>query len=293
MLSQRQLWENEYGGLHVNGEAFNDLKWLEVMLMYEQINEKEGDCSVRILSRECRISLGSANKAITCYNAGLVAAEMKRGHGREGVGSIHALENKHHLYIYELFLENPSRPRLGYVKKLKKKHRIAVDESFITNWFKTIGPFKGSMRVTSSFPLNKDSPHVMSLLQQHVGFIQSLKDHRRLIFTDEKPFKGKDIFDTVRRDPFTGLIPTLNTKEANSRKRHNCFTAIALKKECPSYSLVLEENGDSSLFFQFTTKLVEIGMLEKVTFASPTIAPFILNKNVRNFSNHYGTHAVF
>ena len=95
---------------------------------------------------------------------------------------------------------------------------------------KQLGLFKGSMRVKSSFPPNKDSPHVMSLLQQCVGFIQSLKDHRRLIFTNEKPFKGKEIFDTVRRDPFTGLIPTLNTKEANSRKRHNCFTAIALKK---------------------------------------------------------------
>ena len=38
MLSQRQLWENDNGGLCVNGEAFNDLKWREVMLMYEQIN---------------------------------------------------------------------------------------------------------------------------------------------------------------------------------------------------------------------------------------------------------------
>ena len=60
MLSQRQLWENDSGGLHVNGEAFADLKWLEVMLMCEQIKEKEGRCSVRTLSRESRISLGSA-----------------------------------------------------------------------------------------------------------------------------------------------------------------------------------------------------------------------------------------
>ena len=60
-----------------------------------------------------------------------------------------------------------------------------------------------------------------------------------------------------------GHVFELNRKEANSRKRYNCFTAITLKKECPSHSLVLEENRDSSLFFQFATKLVEIRILER------------------------------
>ena len=75
-----------------------------------------------------------------------------------------------------------------------------------------------------------------------------MKDYRRLIFIDKKPFKGKDIFDTVRRDPFMSHILELSTREANSQKRYNCFIAIALKKECLLHSLLLEENRDSSLF---------------------------------------------
>ena len=81
-----------------------------------QINEKEGDFSIRTLSREYRISVSSTNKAIAYCNAGLVSVKIKCGHNREGITSMHALENKHHLHIHELFLENLSCPRLGYAK---------------------------------------------------------------------------------------------------------------------------------------------------------------------------------
>ena len=60
------------------------------------------------------------------------------------------------------------------------------------------------MCVASPFLLKKDSLHAMSLLQQHAVFSQLSKDCRRLIFVDEKPFKGKDIFDIVKRDLLTG-----------------------------------------------------------------------------------------
>ena len=115
-------------------------------------------------------------------------------------------------------------------QKLKKKYNIFVSEGFITNWFQTIGPCKGSLRLTSTFPPNKDSPRVFDLVQEYLNFIGALKDHKRLVFIDEKPFKGMDIFTSARRDPFTGVVPHLSAPDANSRKRHNCITALTLKK---------------------------------------------------------------
>ena len=56
------------------------------------------------------------------------------------------------------YLDNDSLPLIGYVEELQRKFGLLTSVSTITRWFKTMGPFKGNLRVTGSFPPGRDSP---------------------------------------------------------------------------------------------------------------------------------------
>ena len=100
--------------------------------MYDEIVEKDGKCSCRQLASQCRISKNSANKAINAAKPGTVPSASKFGHGKTGVGSLKKFEVEHHGYLYSLYLRNPSRPRIGYVEKIRKKYGIRISETFVT-----------------------------------------------------------------------------------------------------------------------------------------------------------------
>ena len=87
----------------------------------------------------------------------MLPPSLKQGNGRVGIGSMCGFTMEHHLYIYHLYQRNPSRQLLGYVKKMKTKFGITISERFMSRWFKKIGPFKGTLRLTSKFPPAKDS----------------------------------------------------------------------------------------------------------------------------------------
>ena len=87
----------------------------------------------------------------------------------------------------------------------------------MTNWFQSFGNYKGSFCLTSKFPNAQDYPRVKQLFFEYIDFVVNL-DHKKLVFCDEKPFKGVDIFDQVRRDPITGIVPQL-CYDANSKNK--------------------------------------------------------------------------
>ena len=144
---------NGLGGVYSAGKAFPEAKWAEILIRYTNIILDEDQCSARRLSNECYISRGSASKAILYAEIGMLPPSLKQGNGRVGVGSMCGFTMEHrHLYIYHLYQRNPSRQLLGYVKKIKKKIGITISEGFMSRWFKTIGPFKETLRLTSKFP---------------------------------------------------------------------------------------------------------------------------------------------
>ena len=85
-------------------------------------------------------------------------------------------------------------------------------------------------------------------------------DHKKLVFCDEKPFKGVDIFDRVRRYPITGIVPQLRC-DANSKNRYNVLAAVSLKKHIPICHRVVDETGDALLFAEFVSILRKEGIL--------------------------------
>ena len=56
-------------------------------------------------------------------------------------------------------------------------------------WFKKIGPFKGTLRKTSTRPTGRNTYRVCVLLEKYLSFVRGVSDRRRLVFADEKPMK--------------------------------------------------------------------------------------------------------
>ncbi len=72
-----------------------------------------------------------------------------------------------------------------------------------------------------------------------------------------------DSFTTVRRDPYTGVVPANISEKANVRFRYNIFAAVTVKKDVDSNveAVVLDMIGDSTVFLFFVARLVQIRFL--------------------------------
>ena len=92
-----------------------------------------------MLAEGAKISITSANKVMIYYDIGMVIPPLlQQGHCRHGVGSICGMQMKHHIYIYQLYLDNPALPVHGYIEELYRKFGLIVSEGVIHQWFMTI-----------------------------------------------------------------------------------------------------------------------------------------------------------
>ena len=145
-----------------------------------------------------------------------VPCRERQGHVRRGVGSLSGWEPCHDKCIYELYLQNPSRPLTGYAQNLQETFGLIVSKQLINRWFIMIGLYKGNMCVTSSFTSGRNSWSTCRLLCQYSDFIKSIEDHTWLVFADENPMKYIMIFRSVQKDVRTGTAPN-HTMNANSK----------------------------------------------------------------------------
>ena len=146
MNTTRKVQINKSGGYYAAGCSFPEERWVEILDLYYNITFEIGDrdCTPTELAKAARISWASAKKAVLYGEIGLIPPGGKKGHGRKGVGSVLNFEMHHHLYIYELYLRNSSRPLLSYCDCLERKYKMTVSECTIERWFKTICFFKGT-----------------------------------------------------------------------------------------------------------------------------------------------------
>ena len=96
---------------------------------------------------------------------------------------------KHHTYIYELYLANPSRSLYGYVEELYRYFSLDIITDTIQNWFKTIGPFKRIRQVAYRYSSERSTYIAYRILKHYLAFILSIDYHTRLVFADDEPMK--------------------------------------------------------------------------------------------------------
>ena len=133
MNTTRTVLINASGGYYAAGCSFPEERWVEILDIYWRLNfENEGiEVTPTMLATAAKISWGTADKAILYGQIGLIPPGGEKGHGKRGVGSILKFEMYHHLYIYELYLRNPSRPLKSYCERLEGKYGMRTYESTI------------------------------------------------------------------------------------------------------------------------------------------------------------------
>ncbi len=256
---------NQNNGWFHRGKGFTTTKWLELLDQYHELVLAYKYLTKTDIANKLKISITSVTKLIDMYNSGGNVPDSNRGHGIKGVGSLIGFRQIHHDFIYTLFLENPSRPREGYVEELEKEFGITVSKSFITKWFKHIGKYKGTMRQTSKFPQRKFTEEIHAKLECYIDLIRQVDDHCRLVFADEKPMKEIDIYGKIRRDPITGDVYSHVCNGANVKNRFNILAAVSVKEDV-DYNcehLILEETANAMTFQYFVKHLCEIGFLRE------------------------------
>ena len=158
--------QNAYGGFYEIGKRFTCAVWTSIANDYEKELQAHGSCTVRQLAARSRVSVNSARKAMDYYEIGVIVPPCGiQGHGLSGVGSISGMRGEHHAFIYQLYSDNPSLPLEGYAEELERKFGLVVHQTTIQRWFMTIGPFKGTMRVTSVFPDGRNSWQTYRMLR--------------------------------------------------------------------------------------------------------------------------------
>ena len=83
---------------------------------------------------------------------------------------------------------------------------LVVGCDTIERWFNRAVPFRGSLRVTNTFPPDRDSLCAVNQLVLYLDFTKDINPVS-LVSADEKSMKEKDAYRRVRRDPSSGSTP--------------------------------------------------------------------------------------
>ena len=145
------------------------------------------------LSKMTCVSFKVAKKAILYMQGDIVSLHKPSGHGYSGTGSI-KLTMADQLFLLGLYNKDPSRPLYSYANELLNFSGTTVCVSTLCKWFSNSFKFKGKCRKPSIFPEQKFSLENIRRLEDYVNTV-SYFDHRRFVFTDEKPMKGIDIYN--------------------------------------------------------------------------------------------------
>ena len=257
---------NSNGGYYENGKPFSDSKWASIFSINETEIKDGGSCTIRRLAELACISTKSASKTIDLFESGIATSpKSTRGNSLRGVGSLLGWQMQHHAFLYDLYRDNPSMPVDGYVEEFLRRFGMTISKSTVERWFRTIGPFKGTMRVTSRYPSGRNSWTTIQILRNYLAFILSVHDHSRLVFADEKPMKEVDVYMLVRRDPVSGNTPNHTIDSANSKNRYSILAAVNVKggNIPPVQAVLIEKCTDSSIFLQFIRTLLDSGVLQR------------------------------
>ena len=131
---------------------------MDIIGVCRQETEDAGKCAVRNLAELAKISKDSAHKGIEYHDIGIIIPSgCKQGHGITGIGCFSGMKIEHHVFIFQVYLNNLSMPNDGYVEELLHHFGVKVSTVTITRWFYTIGAYKGTMRVTPRYPHVRDS----------------------------------------------------------------------------------------------------------------------------------------
>ena len=201
------------------------MDWIDWYLQYV----RENDCSPseRQVSRQFDISRKTAkkvcefasNKTNYLHNIPFYA---------KGYGS-RLLSEDEQIFLIYIYKNFPSSTLSQYCYLLNEYSGKKVHESTICRWLKYSFRYKSSIRKTSIYHKNKFTNYNIVRLINYLNFIKQVSPYR-LVFTDEKPLRGIEIFagGRNRRCPLTGVTPHIATT-VKIKNNFNLTAAIKVR----------------------------------------------------------------
>ena len=207
------LKRNENGGWYVNGKERGTSSKKEYEDIYHQL-KGSGNFSIRKFAKAAKISVGYAQKIKKEVesNGNIVPVETLKEQRNEekekGVG-VFALTDVDKCVLLQLRAKNSCRTNNSYVRCLYHLTGTLVSSSFISTFFKHIGPYKGTFRKLNMVPIDKFKPQNIQTYADYLNFISSIPPHL-LHFADEKSLKGSELYSRKGgADPETGRVDDL------------------------------------------------------------------------------------
>ena len=115
------------------------------------------------------------------------------GNEGEGVGCL-CITLEVQGFLLELRTEEPTRSNDSYIAKLLLFSGNIVSSSFISEFFKKVGPYNGGFKKMPTVPIDKYRPSNIRTYADYLNFISTIPPHL-VHFGDEKSLKGPEIFN--------------------------------------------------------------------------------------------------
>ena len=140
--------------------------------------------------------------------------------------------------LLDLRRENNQRSLFDYQCCLFQLTGTLVSESVISRWFHTALTFKGSLRAVSQVPIDKYKDANIARAYEFSAIIRQL-DPIRVKFTDEKHFKGSEIWNAKgRRCPLTGVVEPVIV-DSDFRNTYTIIGFCGIDEHAPPFDFIL------------------------------------------------------
>ena len=147
------LDQNCNGGVFSCGKEYKTEKKVEVEMVYWRLKANSGgsDPSQRQLAKEAKVGKTFAAKVLKEIKetGGIISVEDLKEERWErkqkGVGCI-CISLMEQQFLLDLRREDPTRTNTSYISSLHQLTGNIVSSSFISSFFKKVGPYKGNFR---------------------------------------------------------------------------------------------------------------------------------------------------
>ena len=193
------LKTNNNGRWYVNGKERDTSSKKEYEDIYFVLKGSDSFL-IRKFAQAANISAGYAQKIKKEIekNGNIVPVEVLKEQRSEekdkGVG-VFALTDVDKCVLLQLRAKNSCQTNKSYVRCLHHLTGTIVSCSFISTFFKHIGPYKGGFRKLNMVPIDKFMPQNIQTYADYLNFISTIPPHL-LHFSDKKSLKGSEFYSS-------------------------------------------------------------------------------------------------
>ena len=220
--------------------------------------------SIAYFARNQSVSRTTSKKVLDFLQGKIVSFhEPKKTKDKRQYGK-YTLNEEDRSFLIHVYQNDPKTPISEYCNLLYMYNGKRVSRSTLCRVLKYTFAYKTSMRKTSIFPHKKYTLHNLYKINNYINFVSNLNPNR-LVFTDEKPLQGNEIFrGRVRRDPITGETPQVESS-IKLKNNFNLMAAVRVNGETDSQNIfyqVGKYTADSYMFKQFVLSMVRTNFLQ-------------------------------